>query len=104
MAEEGRKLKGDIYHIRVRGRLDLRWADYFEGFVLASQENGETLLEGKVVDQAELHGVLGKIRDLGLPLLLVAQIDCPGPEKPCQRYCQCQECPTYHHAKDVLPL
>ena len=73
MSDEGRASKGAVYHIRVQGQLDARWADYFDGFIIASGECGETLLSGEVVDQAALHGVLGKIRDLGLPLLLVAQ-------------------------------
>ena len=58
------------YHIRVRGHLDQRWADWFGGFTL--QASGEdTDLFGSVVDQAGLHGILARIRDLGLVLLLV---------------------------------
>ncbi len=58
----------NIYHIRVKGNLDEKWADWFEGFVMTSRDGGETLLCGAVVDQAALHGVLGKICGLGLSL------------------------------------
>ena len=60
-----------MYHIRVKGELDAQWSDWFEGFVMASRENGSTLLSGTVADQAALHGVLDKLHSLGLPLLLV---------------------------------
>lgn len=63
--------KPGIYHIRVKGNLDQRWSDWFDGFGITSQAGDETLLTGLVADQAALHGVLNKIRDLGLPLLLV---------------------------------
>jgi hypothetical protein len=96
-------MKQRIYHIRVKGKLDEKWADWFEGFVMTSRENGETLLTGPVVDQAALHGVLDKIHGLGLPLLLVAQADCPCPKKNCPRRGQCRECTAYHDAKDRLP-
>ena len=82
MADETTDLrKTSIYHIRVKGNLDEKWADWFEGFVMTSRDDGETLLTGAVVDQAALHGVLGKIHSLGLPLLLVAQTDCPCSSK-----------------------
>jgi hypothetical protein len=54
-----------IYHIRVKGTLDEKWADWFEGFVMESRGNGETLLTGAVVDQAALQGVLARIHSLG---------------------------------------
>ena len=63
--------KPGIYRIRVQGNLDQRWSDWFDGFGISPQAGNETLLTGKVADQAALHGLLGKIRDLGLPLLLV---------------------------------
>lgn len=59
------------YEIRVRGSLGLQWSDWFDGFTITTQPNNDTLLRGSVADQAALHGVLAKIRDLGLPLLLV---------------------------------
>ena len=60
-----------VYEIRVKGQLDLRWSDWFDGFSISPVGDGETLLIGTVADQAALHGVLHKIRDLGLPLLSV---------------------------------
>lgn len=103
MADEGRLLEDEIYHIRVKGSLDEKWADWFEGFVMASRGNGRTLLSGPVVDQAALHGVLGKIHRLGLPLLLVAQTGCPCSKRSCPRRGQCQECAAYHGANGKLP-
>jgi hypothetical protein len=91
-----------IYHIRVKGTLDKRWADWFDGFVIASRSDGETLLTGPVVDQAALHGVLSRFRDLGLPLLFAVQTDCPCPKTSCARHAHCQECAAYHGAKGKL--
>lgn len=62
------------YQIRLKGHLGPRWSAYFEGFTLTNSENGEALLTGVITDQAALHGVLAKIRDLGLPLLSVNRI------------------------------
>jgi len=59
------------YEIRVKGRLTARWTDWFDGFALTQAGDGTTLLEGYIVDQAALHGVLRKLADLGLPLLSV---------------------------------
>ena len=61
----------DTYRIRVRGHLDDRWSDWLGGLAVQRQEDGTTLLVGPVVDQAALHGVIIRIRDLGLPLLSV---------------------------------
>ena len=63
------------YEIRIKGHLDDKWADWFEGLTLTRADNGETLLRGSVVDQAALHGVLRKVRDLSLPLVSVIQVD-----------------------------
>ena len=63
-----------IYQIRVRGVIDSRWSDWFAGLTLCPQANGDTLLTGPVRDQSALHGLLAKIRDLGLPLLSVERI------------------------------
>jgi hypothetical protein len=70
-------IEGTLYFIKVKGSLDTKWADWFEGFVMASSGNGETLLHGRVADQAALHGILSRINNLGLSLVLVAQIDHP---------------------------
>jgi hypothetical protein len=62
-----------IYQIKVKGCLDETWSDWFDALTVVQKED-ETLLTGLVIDQAALHGLLGRIRDLGLPLLLVKQI------------------------------
>jgi hypothetical protein len=69
-ATEDRNEPG-LYEIRIKGHLDDKWADWFEGLTITRADNGETLLRGPLVDQAALHGVLRKVRDLGLPLLSV---------------------------------
>src|SRR5215207_9998843 len=63
-----------LYEIRIKGHLENRWADWFDGLTLTREENGETLLTGPVVDQAALHGLLRKVRDLGLPLVSVMHV------------------------------
>jgi hypothetical protein len=93
----------NIYHIRVQGNLDEKWAEWSEGFVMALRDNGETLFSGAVADQAALHGVLTRIHSLGLPLLLVAQTGCPCTSKNCPRRGQCHECTAYHGDKGKLP-
>ena len=60
-----------FYEIRLKGHLDNRWADWFDGLTITLANNGETILTGPVVDQAALHGLLKKIRDVGMPLLSV---------------------------------
>ena len=59
------------YQIRIRGHLSHKWADWFDGYTITLEENGQTLLTGQISDQAALHGVIHKIRDLGMPLLSV---------------------------------
>ena len=66
--------KPQIYQIRVAGILDEMWSDWFEGLNV-TQQGDETLLTGRVRDQSALHGILVRIRDLGLPLLALTQID-----------------------------
>lgn len=63
------------YQIRVSGTLDVDWSDWFDGFTVTPQADDTTTLAGPVADQAALHGILGKIRDLGLPLLSVSRLD-----------------------------
>ena len=93
-----------LYHIRVKGHLDQKWADWFEGFVITSRANGETLLSGPVEDQAALYGVLDKIHDLGLPLLLLAQTECPCSSKKCERRGHCQECAAHYRERGDSPF
>jgi hypothetical protein len=66
-----------VYQIRIKGHLGRHWTDWFEGLTLTLEDNGETLLTGPLVDQAALHGVLRKVRDLGVTLLSVSRIE-PG--------------------------
>ena len=64
-----------LYEIRVMGCLEPKWADWFDGLSITSQANDVTLLIGSIDDQAALHGVLNKIRDLGLPLLSMTMLE-----------------------------
>ena len=64
-----------LYEIRIKGHLDGRWADWFEGLTITLEENGDTLLTGPVVDQAALHGLLKKVRDLGMALISIQTIN-----------------------------
>ena len=65
------------YQIRIKGHLGHQWTDWFEGLAITLEEDGNTLLTGPVVDQATLHGLLKKVRDLGLPLVSVSPVE-PG--------------------------
>ena len=69
------------YEIRLKGHLDSRWADWFDGLSLTTERDGITLIHGPVVDQAALYGLLQKIRDMGLPLVSVSQVE-PDPDDP----------------------
>ena len=60
-----------VYEIRVKGHLDGRWSGWFDGLAIANVENGDALLSGEIEDQSALHGVLNRVRDLGLPLIAV---------------------------------
>ena len=64
-----------FYEITVDGHLTHHWSIWFEGLTITPQENGYTILSGPVSDQAALHGILAKIRDLGLPLVSVTRLD-----------------------------
>jgi hypothetical protein len=63
-----------VYQIRIKGHLDPHWAGLFEDLTIKLEDNGDTLLTGPVVDQAALHGLLKKVRDLGMPLISVIQV------------------------------
>ena len=63
-----------IYQIRIAGHLGQHWRKWFEGFVITLEDSGETLLSGPVVDQAALHAVLKRVRDLGLPLISIYSV------------------------------
>ena len=79
MVSDVRQFDGrGAYEIRVRGKLDQKWSDWFGGFTITHAGDAETMLMGTVADQAALHGMLHKIRDLGLPLLSVQRLDEDG--------------------------
>jgi hypothetical protein len=65
------------YEIRIVGHLDARWADRFEGLSFTHESDGTTILCGPVVDQAALHGLLRKVRDLGIPLISAIRVEPP---------------------------
>ncbi|MGH3458767.1 hypothetical protein [Aeromicrobium sp.] len=69
MSETGR------YEIRLQGHLDTRWTAWFDGLTLTHESDGTTLIHGSVIDQAALHGLLQKIRDVGLPLVSVTRVE-----------------------------
>ena len=69
-----------VYQIRIKGHLGHQWTDWFEGLTITLEANGDTLLTGPVIDQAALHGLLKKVRDLGMPLLSVNFVK-PGQTK-----------------------
>ena len=66
-----------VYQIRIKGHLGRQWTDWFEGLTITLEDNGDTLLTGSVVDQAALHGLLKKVRDLAMPLISVIRVK-PG--------------------------
>lgn len=73
-AVENQSYPGE-YEVRLKGHLDARWAGWFDGFTITLTAKGETVLTGSVADQAALHGLLKKVRDLGLPLLSINPIN-----------------------------
>ena len=77
------------YEILIEGHLGARWEAWFEGFAITSASDGTTVLRGHVVDQAALHGLVSKLRDLGVPLISLAPVETPTHER---------------HAPDPVPL
>ena len=76
-----------IYEIRVQGRLDQRWSTWFDGLTISYEGEDSTVLRGSIVDEAALHGILSKVRDLALPQLAVSRVaasgqDSSSPEPP----------------------
>jgi hypothetical protein len=67
-----------VYQIRIKGHLGSQWTDWFGGLTVTLEDNGDTLLTGPVVDQAALHGLLKKVRDLGMPLVSVVIVPAKG--------------------------
>ena len=74
--------EGGSYEIRVRGRLAARWVAWFDGLSLRHESDGTTVIHGPVADQAALHGLLNKVRDLGLPLISVTRVGPAGSDAP----------------------
>ena len=66
-----------VYQIRIKGHLGPQWTEWFEGLAITLEDDGDTLLTGPVVDQAALHGLLRKVRDLGMPLISAVRVK-PG--------------------------
>jgi hypothetical protein len=71
-----------IYHIRIKGHLSHQWTDWLGGVTITLEDSGDTLLTGPVIDQAALHGLLKKVRDLGMPLLSVNRAVPDRPDTP----------------------
>ena len=81
-ASTGDRHEAGRYEIRLKGHLDARWAAWFDGLSLTHESDGTTVIHGPVVDQAALHGLLQKVRDIGLPLVSVTQVDPDQPDVP----------------------
>src|SRR5438034_10564294 len=89
---ESEKAQPMVYQIRIKGHLGRQWTDWFGGLTLTLEDNGETLLTGPVVDQAALHGVLRKVRDVGMPLLSVNRVTPGQAEAPDVKQCSVASC------------
>jgi hypothetical protein len=71
-----------VYQIRIRGHLGQQWLEWFEGMSFRLEDDGNTLLTGPIADQAALHGIFKKVRDLGIPLLSINPVEPEPPERP----------------------
>jgi len=84
--DEGRSVMSEVptgwYVIRLKGHLDPRWAAWFDGLDLTNESDGTAVIQGPVADQAALHGLLHKLRDVGIPLISLTEIDPDHPEVP----------------------
>jgi hypothetical protein len=78
-APSGTRNEAALYEIRLQGHLDSRWATWFDGLTLTHESDGTTTIHGQIVDQAALHGLLQKVRDLGVPLISVIHL---SPDQP----------------------
>jgi hypothetical protein len=78
----GSSRQPQVYQIKIEGHLGRQWTDWFGGLAISLQEDGDTLLTGAVADQAALHGLLKKVRDLGLPLISVNRLETAVGEHP----------------------
>lgn len=81
--------RSDVYRIKVKGHLDSSWSEWFDGWIITDGTNETTILTGIVTDQPALHGLIAKVRDLGLPLLLVEYVTteerCPNELSLCRK-------------------
>ena len=75
MSEKSTVDEAGRYEIRLKGHLDSRWAEWFDGLGLTNDKDGTTVIHGLVLDQAALHGLLRKVRDVGLPLISVTRVE-----------------------------
>ncbi len=71
-----------VYQIRIKGHLSPQWTDWFEGMAITTEDNGNTLVTGPVIDQAALHAVLKRVRDVNLPLLSIMEVRSKGEDTP----------------------
>jgi len=79
MSEKSTVDEAGRYEIRLKGHLDSRWAEWFDGLGLTNDKDGTTVIHGFVLDQAALHGLLRKVRDVGLPLVSVTRVESDQP-------------------------
>lgn len=79
---DGDRHEGGLYELRLKGHLDGRWAAWFDGLSLTHQSDGITVIHGLVADQAALHGLLQRVRDVGLPLVSVIRVEPDPPGVP----------------------